>query len=245
MVNLMTVKKGDIVRIDYEAYLADDNKLFDTTKESVAQESGLFDEKYKYAAMPVLIGGGKVFPGLEEAILTAAVGAEVEVTIPFAEAAGERDPKKVEIYPMRDFIKQEIQPYPGLELNLGNRRATVVAVTAGRVRVDFNNPLAGKDLVYKFNVVEVIEDPVEKAMAIIDLDFGNSDGFSVDVQKDKVVVTLSEVTKFDQNWPMARFRLVSDLRDALSVDTVEFVEIWSKVQPDDVKEEAPEAESAE
>lgn len=240
----MTVKKGDIVRIDYEAFLADDKKLFDTTKESVAQESGLFDEKYKYAAMPVLIGGGKVFPGLEEAILTAAVGAEVEVTIPFAEAAGERDPKKVEIYSMRDFIKQEIQPYPGLELSLGNRRATVMSVTAGRVRVDFNNPLAGKDLIYKFKVIEIIDDPVEKAMAIIDLDFGNSDGFSVDVQEAKVVVTLSEVTKFDQNWPMARFRLVSDLRDALAVDTVEFVEIWSKVQPEDVKEEA-KADSAE
>ena len=132
-----------------------------------------------------------------------------------------------------------------MELTLGNRRATVVSVTPGRVRVDFNNPLAGKDLIYKFSVVEVIEDPVEKAMAIIDLDFGNSDGFSVDVQEDKVVVTLSEVTKFDQNWSMARFRLVPDLRDALSVDTVEFVEVWSKVQPNDVEEEDAEEDSAE
>lgn len=233
MVKLMTVKKGDIVRIDYEAYVAEDNRLFDTTKESAAQEAGIYDEKYKYAAMPVLIGAGKVFPGLEEAIMAATVGEENEVTLPYAEAAGERDPKKVEIYPLRDFIKQEIQPYPGLELTLGNRRATVMSVTAGRVRVDFNNPLAGKDLVYKFTVTEVIEDPVQKALALIDLDFGNSEGFSAELEDDRVVVTLSEVTKFDQSWPVARFRLVSDLRDALAVDTVEFVEIWSKVQPDE------------
>jgi FKBP-type peptidyl-prolyl cis-trans isomerase 2 len=233
MVKLMTVKKGDIVRIDYEAFVAEDNRLFDTTKESAAQEAGIFDEKYRYAAMPVLIGGGKVFPGLEEAIMAAAVGEETEVTVPYAEAAGERDPKKVETYPMRDFIKQEIQPYPGLELTLGNRRATILTVSSGRVRVDFNNPLAGKDLVYKFTVNEVIEDPVQKAMALIDLDFGNSDGFTAELQDDKVVITLSEVTKFDQSWPMARFRLVSDLREALSVDTVEFVEVWSKVKADE------------
>lgn len=239
MVKLMTVKKGDIVRIDYQAYIADEDKLFDTTVESVAQDAGIFDEKYKYAAMPVLIGAGKVFPGLEEAVMTAKIGEETEVKVPYAEAAGERDPKKVEIYPMRDFIKQEIQPYPGLEVSLGNRRATVMSVTAGRVRVDFNNPLAGKDLIYKFTVNEVVEDPVQKAMALVDLDFGNSDGFAVEMNDDKVIVTLSEVTKFDQNWPMARFRLVSDLREALSVDTVEFVEVWSKAKKEEDEESEP------
>ena len=226
---IMTVKKGDIVRIEYEGYVAEENRLFDTSQESKAEEAGIYDENFKYAAMPVLIGAGKVFPGLEDAIMGAALGEETEVTIPFAEAAGERDPRKVETHPLRDFLKQDIQPYPGLEITLGNRRATVLAVTAGRVRVDFNNPLAGKDLLYKFTITEVLEDPIDKAMALIDLDFGNSEGFEVELLEDKVVVKLSEVTKFDQSWPMARFRLVSDLRDALGVDTVEFVEVWAKV----------------
>ncbi|NLN72371.1 MAG: peptidylprolyl isomerase, partial [Thermoplasmatales archaeon] len=49
-------------------------------------------------------------------------------------------------HPLREFHKQEINPYPGLEVSLGDRRGTVATVGAGRVKVDFNNPRARKNL---------------------------------------------------------------------------------------------------
>ncbi len=228
-----------LIYLDYSAYLAESDRLYDTTNEEAAKAANLYNEKYTYAPMPHIVGSSKLFPALEEAIASAEVGKEVEVTIACEDAAGPRNPKLVEIYPIKDFYKQEINPYPGLEVNFGNRNGVVMTASAGRVRVDFNSPLAGHDLMYKFTVTEVIEDDAKKANAILEMDFGTSDGFECAIEADKVVVTLSEITKFSQEWPMARFKIVSDMRDVFGKDTVEFREVWAKAK-DAKKEEASE-----
>jgi len=237
-------KKGDIVRVDYKAYIADINRLYDTTNEEAAKEAGFYNEKYTYAPMPYIIGSGKMFPALDEAIASAEIGKEKSIEIASADAAGPRDPKLVEIYPIKEFHKQEINPYPGLEVKLGNRNGTVVSAGAGRVKVDFNNALAGKDLAYTFTVTKLIDDPTEKATAIVEMDFGTAEGFSFDIKEDKVSVILPDVVKFHQEWPMAKFRIVSDVRDSFGVDTVEFIEIWSKAPAADVAKEETKKKAA-
>ncbi len=234
-----------MIRLDYKAYLADSDRLYDTTNEEVAKEADIYNEKYTYAPMAYILGSGKLFPALEDALAKAEVGKEEEVRIPSEDAAGARDPKLIEVYPIRDFYKQEINPYPGLQVTLGNRTGNVMSVGAGRVKVDFNSPLAGHDLLYKFTVTEVIEDPAEKAKAVMEVDFGDGEGFEFEFPGDKVVVTLPELTKFHQDWPVARFRIVSDLREAFGVDTVEFIEIWSIAKKDQDKEPAKEEPAEE
>ncbi len=226
MVKIMAdVKK--MIRMDYKAYFADSERLYDTTVEQVAKDAGIYNEKYHYAPMAYVVGSKKLFPALEKALEAAEVGKEIEVPVPCEEAAGVKNPKLIEVYPIRDFYKQEINPYPGLQVTLGNKSGIVMSAGAGRVKVDFNNPLAGHDLLYKITVTEIIEDQIEKAKAIIELNFGDAAGFEFAFPGDKVVVTLPEVTKFHQEWPVARFKIVSELREAFSVDTVEFIEIWS------------------
>lgn len=257
-----SVDKGDMIRLDYKAYISENETVYDTTVEDAAKEAGIYNEQYTYAPMPYLVGSAKIFPALDDAIMKASVGKTEKVTITSADGAGERDPKLVEVHPIKEFHRQEIDPYPGLEVSLGNRRGTVMSVGAGRVRVDFNNPLAGRDLVYEFTVKEIIEKPEDKAKAIMEMDFGTSEEFKFDVKEDKVVVTLSEITKFHQDWPVARFKIVADLREAFGVDTIEFLEIWSRAAPKedkpkkapakkkeadaegDVKEDAPKKETA-
>jgi len=229
-----------LIRLDYKAYIAETGKLYDTTSEEAAKEAGIHNEKYTYSPMAHIVNSGKLFPALEEAIAQAEVGAETEVSVPAEEAAGPRDPKLIEIHALKDFYKQDINPYPGLEVSLGNRRGTVMSVGAGRVRVDFNNPLAGHDLSYVFTVTEVIEDDEEKGKAILEMDFGTSEGFEVQVRDKKIVVIVSELVKFSQEWPMARFKVVSDMREVFGKDTVEFREVWSK--PKDSKESDEEQE---
>jgi FKBP-type peptidyl-prolyl cis-trans isomerase 2 len=225
-----------MVRLDYDAYLADNGRLYDTTKEAVAKEADIYNEKYTYSPMAYIVGSGKLFPALDDAISKAEVGKETEIVIPSEDAAGARDPKLIEIYPIREFHRQEINPYPGLQVTLGNRTGHVMSVGAGRVKVDFNNSLAGFDLLYRFTVTEVIEEPSEKAKAIVEVNFGDSEGFAFAFSDDKISVTLSDITKFHQDWPMARFKVVSDLRDAFGINVVEFVETWSSSKKDQEKD---------
>jgi len=216
-----------MIRLDFKAYLAESGRLYDTTNEADAKEADIYNDKYTYTPMAYIVGSGKFFPALDEAISKAEVGVETEALIPSEDAVGERDPKLIEIYPIREFNRQEINPYPGLKVTLGNRTGHVMSVGAGRVKVDFNNPLAGFDLLFKFTVTEVIEDPTEKAKAVVEINFGESEGFGFEFHSDKVTVTLPDIAKFNADWPMARYKVVSDLRETFGVDKIEFVEVWS------------------
>jgi len=216
-----------LVRLTYKAYLADvDERLYDTTDAEAAKEAGIFNEKMTYAPMAFLFGSKTLFPDLEAAIESAEIGKETTVTIPCEKAAGARNPKLIELHPLKEFYKQEINPYPGLTVSLGNRTGVVMSVAAGRVKVDFNNQLAGHDLKYVFTVTEEITEPEAKAKAIIELTIGTSEGFEVAVSDDKVVVTEAEVCKFDNNWAIAKYRVVADLRAAFGVGRVEFIQVW-------------------
>ena len=177
--------------------------------------------------MSYIVGSKKLFPALDKAISEAKVGEEFTVEIPCEEGAGARNPKLIETHSIKEFYRPEINPYPGLTVSLGNKTGVVLSVGAGRVKVDFNNALAGHDLKYVMTIAEEITDDAEKAKAIIEADFASADDFKFEFPGDKVVVTLPEITKFHQEWPVARFRVVSDLRETFGVDTVEFVEIWT------------------
>ena len=216
-----------VIRLNYKAYMADADRLYDTTDEAAAKEAGIYNEKVKYAPMSYIVGSKKLFPALDKAISEAKVGEEFTVEIPAEEGAGARNPKLIETHSIKEFYRQEINPYPGLTVSLGNKTGVVLSVGAGRVKVDFNNALAGHDLKYVMTIAEEITDDAEKAKAIIEADFAAADDFKFEFPGDKVVVTLPEITKFHQEWPVARFRVVSDLRETFGVDTVEFVEIWS------------------
>lgn len=216
-----------LIRLNYKAYLADaDEKLYDTTDAEAAKEAGIFNEKYTYAPMSHIVGSKTLFPDLEEAIANAEIGKETEVVIPCENAAGPRNPKLIELFPIKDFYKQEINPYPGMPVNLGNRNGIVLSVGAGRVKVDFNSQLAGHDLMYRFTIVEEVTDAKEKAKAIVEIAFGSSEGFDFEIADDKVTVIESETCKFHQDWAIAKYKIVTDLRDAFGVTRVDFLQVW-------------------
>ena len=58
---------------------------------------------------------------------------------------------------------------PGVTVNLGDMIGKIQSVSGGRVRIDFNHPLAGKELEYEVEVLEKIDEPEEKAKALIEL----------------------------------------------------------------------------
>jgi FKBP-type peptidyl-prolyl cis-trans isomerase 2 len=216
-----------LIRLSYKAYLADaDERLYDTTDAEAAKEAGIFNEKVKYEPMVYLCGNKTLFPDLEAAIESAEIGKETTVTIPCEKAAGARNPKLIELHPIKEFYKQEINPYPGMTVTLGKRTGVIMSVAAGRVKVDFNNQLAGHDLKYIFTVTEEITEDKAKALAIIELNLGTAEGFEAAIEADKVVITEAEICKFNQDWPIAKYKIVSDLRAAFGVDRIDFVQVW-------------------
>jgi len=229
------VSKGDIVKIDFDGTIAETGEMFDTTNAETAKKNEIFNEKYKYGPMSMLVGGGRVFEGLEDALAGATVGEEVEVVIPAEKAAGARDPKLIQTIPVREFLKQDIEPRPGMEVNMNNKVGLIIACTAGRVRVDFNRRFAGLALKYKFKVLEVVEAAEDKVKAIVEMDYGSNEGFKVKVDGKKVSLVLPDVCKYDQKWTLAKYKVVADLREALEANPIEYVEEYVKAE-----EKAPE-----
>ncbi len=239
------VSKGDIVHVEYDAYVAESGMLFDTTNEDKAKEADIYNENMTYKAMPLLVGGGRVFPGLDEALIGAEVGVKNVVEIPAEKAAGPRDPKLVENIILREFLRQEIRPEPGMEVNIRNRMGTVMTVTNRMVRVDFNRRFAGNTLKYEFTVVEQIQGDENKALAICEMDYGTSEGFRAVLESEKVVLYLPDVCKYDQKWLLSKYKVVADLREVFGTVTVELVEEYLRKEDKPDPEEASEGKAPE
>ena len=236
-----SVEKGDIVWLEYDAYTVNPNgtqTLFDTTHEEVAKKENKHEEKKVYTVQPVVVGKNRLFVGLEDALLGSKVGEAKEVTIPAEKAAGARDPRLVELKTEREFLRQEIEPELGMEVSIGGRRGTVTSLAAGRVRIDFNNPLAGKTVKYVFTVTKKASTPEDRIRAILDMDYGLAEQFNLQLQGDTLEVRLPDLCKTDEKWFVSKFRVVADLRELTDLHVMRFVEEYEK------KVEAPKESKA-
>src|SRR2546428_2660660 len=241
-----TIEKGDIVWIEYDAWTVNPNgtlTLFDTTHDEVAKKEGKFDEKKVYIEVPVVVGRGRLFEGLEAAVVGAKVGEAVEVLIPPEKGAGVGAPRLVELRTERKFLRQEIGAEVGLEVPISGKHGVVTAASAGRVRVDFNNPLAGKTLKYVVKATRKAKTPDERVRAIIDMDYGLAEQFKIDLKGGSAEIHLPDVCKTDEKWFVSKFRVVADLRDLSDLKTIRFVEEYEKKETKaEPKAEAKEVE---
>jgi len=161
----MTLEKGDMVLIHYVG--RDSNgEIFDLSDEEVAEEKGVKDERVDYGPVPVLIGEGYVIEGLEETLRDMEPGKERDIEVPSEKAYGSRTTDDIETYRESEFREQEVTVNTGDRIMVGDKQGRVVSKGSGRVRVDFNHPLAGEDLSYSLEVLEKIEDDREIARRI-------------------------------------------------------------------------------
>jgi FKBP-type peptidyl-prolyl cis-trans isomerase 2 len=191
------MEKGDFIRINYIGRL-ESGEIFDLTFEDVAKKENIHNPKANYRPVPIIIGAGFVIAGLEKAVFSMKVGEKKTVEVEPQEAFGEREPKLVRVVPKHAFTKQNLEPKQGMIIDFSGARGRVQSVSAGRVMVDFNNPLAGKKLKYDIEIVEKIEEPEEQIKAIFEF-FGLSGvkvtitGQAVDVEA-KLPAELKEKT---------------------------------------------------
>lgn len=244
-----TIKEGDLVQLELHGWINESGKLFTTTDKELAQKEGIYSDRELYQPVFEIIGRHRLFPGLENSILNSKVGEEREVEIKPEEAAGPRDPSQVKLYSVRELERQDLEPRVGADVIIGNRIGRITQATAGRVRIDFNNPLAGHVLRYRYKVLRKIQDPSEKIRAFIDMYYGSSASFSLGVDGKKVSITVPETAKIDQRWMNSKLRIVADAFEYAGMEEVQFVETYIRPQPakkeenqEAGKEDRPEAE---
>ncbi|MDE1823124.1 MAG: peptidylprolyl isomerase [Candidatus Micrarchaeota archaeon] len=162
----MTFNDGDFVRIDYTAKRLSDSAVVYTTDEKAAKDAGIYNKDSRYAPQLVIVGKESVIKGVEKELRKMNVNDSKKIEVAPDEAFGERRDDLVTVMHLSDFRKRDINPEPGLQVDLDGVVAIVKSVNGGRVVVDANHPLAGEKLVYDVKVVEKVESEEKKVAAL-------------------------------------------------------------------------------
>lgn len=138
-------KSGDTVRIHYTGTLED---------------GSTFDSSSGRDPLEFTLGSGQVIPGFDKAVDGMTVGEEKTVDIAADDAYGQRDPNGVQAFP-REKVPADIPLDIGTRLQLATPSGqpvmvTVAEVTEEQVILDANHPLAGQDLTFKIELVEIV-----------------------------------------------------------------------------------------
>ena len=141
----MKIEKDRVVRFHYA--------VAESGQESV--------ENSKDAGEPlaILFGHGAIIPGLEKAMEGREAGDSFKASVTAADAYGERRDGLSQRIPKKHFGGQKLEPgmQVVLNTNFGPRAVTIQKVGMSVVDVDLNHPMAGKDLQFDIEIVDVRE----------------------------------------------------------------------------------------
>lgn len=141
---MQQAKKGDTVKIHYHGRLTD-GSTFDS---SAGREPLEFE-----------LGSGMVIPGFDVGVIGMVIGEKKTINIPAAEAYGEKNEEMILEFPKAQF-PADMTPEVGMQLNMSNAQGqsfpvVIVEVKEEVVMLDANHPLAGKELIFDLELVEI------------------------------------------------------------------------------------------
>ncbi|GAB4279576.1 MAG: peptidylprolyl isomerase [Coriobacteriia bacterium] len=142
----MSIENGTRVRVHYKGTLGDGTE---------------FDNSYQRGEpIEFEMGSGSVIPGFEAAVREMSVGDTSTVTIPADEAYGPRYEEAVQQVPTSQlpegaFVGAMLR---GMTEDGRPVAGTIVELEGDNAKIDFNHPLAGEDLTFELELVEIVED---------------------------------------------------------------------------------------
>jgi FKBP-type peptidyl-prolyl cis-trans isomerase 2 len=161
------MNSGDFVYVDFVGRVKDTDEVFDSTNEELAKKEKIYNPKARYTPIPIIIGAGFVLEALDDNLKEMKVGEKKTIELPPEKAFGERRIDYIKLLPLSVFKQQNINPTPGNFVTIDRLQGKVISVDGGRVKVDFNHPLAGKNLKYEIEIKSEIKDLNEKIKSII------------------------------------------------------------------------------
>jgi peptidylprolyl isomerase len=145
-VEMSRVKRGDTVKVQYTGRL---------------ENGDVFDASGEKEPVKLKIGNSEVIPGFEQAIMGMTPGESKTTKISALRAYGpHREELVVEIE--KERINDDIEPQIGQRLQIKQPDGqefivTVTEVSDQKVKLDANHPLAGKDLIFDINLIEIVD----------------------------------------------------------------------------------------
>ncbi len=233
------MKKGDVVYIEADSWAKETDELIWTTSKETAEKHDMVEDGFEYCPKALIVGAGRLIKGLEESLLKAGMNKDYEFDIKPEDAYGKREAKLVEVVSMdqirrlpeyREKDKDGNRKYPevGDEFPFKGKIARITWMSRSRVRIDFNHPLAGKTIHYKYKIVKKPSKADEKIKAILNADFKKAEDFTIKMKEKSAEITLPDWCRYDQDWFSAKFKLVSDLREHANLEDIKFIEVFTK-----------------
>jgi len=183
-------KKNDFVEIEFTGKA--NGEIFDTTSKEKAKE---INPEMQVKPLTVCIGQEMVVKGFDAALADKEIGKKYNINLEAKDAFGKRNPGLIKTIPVRVFREQNINPVPGLMLNLDGMIAKILSISGGRIMTDFNNPLAGKDIEYEFTITKKVNDEKDKVDSLQEFFFKKKFEFTIE---EKRIVFQAEAEPFVQ-----------------------------------------------
>ena len=174
----MKLKKKDFIEIEFTAKIKEGDIFDSNIKEDLQGK----DIKTELKPFVFSLGEGMFLKGVEDFLIGKDIG-EYNIELTSDKAFGKRNADLIQMMPIKIFAEQNVNPVPGIMFNFDGRIGKILTVTGGRVMVDFNNPIAGKDVEYKIRILRKIEEINEKTKALIDFLFKRDLKFEIEDKK--------------------------------------------------------------
>lgn len=229
------IELGAMIKIDYTAKIMEidsenvEPRVFDTTIEEIARQESIYKPDRVYEPMLVVLGKNWIPKGLEVRIQNAEVGESFDTNVPSDEAYGPKDPSKIKLVARREFQKLNINPSVGDRITIGSQTGTVLSVTSGRVRMDYNHVLAGQDIDYQITVHELVDGKENHIRELIRrrLPGANLEGLEIQIEDTKIIVEIPEHARFFEYVQFAKAEVAKDIGEIVSgFETIEFRELF-------------------
>ena len=212
----MPLQKKDFIEIKFTAKTRD-GEIFDS---NIKEDIDKINPQIKAEPFVFCLGENMFLAGVEDFLIGKEIG-KYKIELKPEQAFGKRNPAMIQRIPKKVFIEHKLNPIPGISFNFDGRVAKVLAVSGGRIMVDFNNPVAGKEVIYELEVVKKIEDVKEKVKSLNEFFFRKN--FDSEVKDKKLLMSVEKpYTKFVELFK-PKFKEILDL-------DLEIKEIGEKVE---------------
>jgi len=179
----MALKKNDFIKIEFTGRITDTGEVFDTNIKEDAEKAKLEIKDIKPFTLAI---GHKMLPeGFDNDLIGKEAEKSYTVEIEPEQAFGKRNPQMVRMIPTKLFHEQKIDPQRGMQLALDGQLVKILSSDRGRTLVDFNNPLSGKKVTYKYNIKKLVTEENEKIDALQEFLFKKKFEFT---KKDKTII---------------------------------------------------------
>lgn len=123
------------------------------------EDGSTIDSNFGGEPVTFVVGDGNLLPGFEEALFGLQAGDEKSFVIPPEKGFGAHNPSNVQEFP-RDEFPEDVELAEGLVLSFADAQQNelpgmVQEFDDNTVTVDFNHPLAGRDIEFNVRIIDV------------------------------------------------------------------------------------------